>query len=99
MLRQRIVTAVVLLALLLPALIVDKVWPFAWLSMVVFAAGGWEWARLNDAEAYAAPLGIGLGTPEFMEHDGALDPFDPHLAEPSAGELWGKLFTGRAGDQ
>lgn len=61
MLRQRIVTAVVLLALLLPALIVDKVWPFAWLSLVVFAAGGWEWARLNDAEAYAAPLGIGLG--------------------------------------
>jgi phosphatidate cytidylyltransferase len=60
-LRQRILTAVVLLAFLLPALVVPKVWPFALLSLVAFAAGGWEWARLNDAGRYAVPLGVGLG--------------------------------------
>jgi phosphatidate cytidylyltransferase len=60
-LRQRIVTAAVLLALLLPALLVDKVWPFAVLALVTLSAGGWEWARLNDAKRFAVPLGIGLG--------------------------------------
>ncbi len=61
MLRQRIVTATVLLALLLPALLVDRLWPFALLSLVAFAAGGWEWARLNDAGRIAVPLGVALG--------------------------------------
>ena len=61
MLRQRVATALVLLALLLPTLIVAKVWPFAWLSLLAFAAAGWEWARLNDADRYAVPLGVGLG--------------------------------------
>ncbi|HEX2541313.1 MAG TPA: phosphatidate cytidylyltransferase [Caldimonas sp.] len=61
MLRQRVATALVLLALLLPALIAEKVWPFAVLSLLAFAAGGWEWARLNDAGRQAVPLGVGLG--------------------------------------
>ncbi len=47
MLKQRIVTALVLLALLLPALASDQVWPFAALTLVLIGAAGWEWGRLN----------------------------------------------------
>jgi len=61
MLKQRIVTALVLLALLLPALIVDSVWPFAALTLVAIALAGWEWSRLNGAGALAVALGLLLG--------------------------------------
>ena len=61
MLRQRILTALVLLALLLPALIVHAVWPFAVLTSVAIALAGWEWSRLNDAGTLAIALGVGLG--------------------------------------
>lgn len=47
MLKQRVITAVVLLAVLLPALFAKPLWPFALLSLVAASAGGWEWARLN----------------------------------------------------
>ncbi len=49
MLRQRILTAVVLLALLVPALAAEQAWPFLGLTLVMIAAAGWEWARLNGA--------------------------------------------------
>ncbi len=49
MLGQRIVTAVVLLALLIPALWSDAAWPFPVLTLAFVAAAGWEWARLNGA--------------------------------------------------
>ena len=61
MLRQRILTAVVLLALLLPSLIVAPVWPFALLTLAAMAIAGWEWVRLNDGAQYAVALGIALG--------------------------------------
>ena len=51
MLGQRIVTAVVLLALLLPALFAAVAWPFALLTLLMIAAAGWEWGRLNGAGA------------------------------------------------
>jgi len=60
-LKQRILTAVVLLAFLLPALLVKPAWPFALLVGIAIAAAGWEWARLNDAGGAAIVLGIGLG--------------------------------------
>ena len=60
MLRQRILTALVLLALLLPSLWVAADWPFAVLTLIAFAVAGWEWARLNDAGALAMPLGVAL---------------------------------------
>ncbi len=47
MLAQRVITALVLLALLLPALFAATAWPFALLTLVLIAAAGWEWARLN----------------------------------------------------
>jgi phosphatidate cytidylyltransferase len=39
MLKQRIITALVLLALLLPALFADQPQAFAWLTLVLIAAG------------------------------------------------------------
>lgn len=59
MLLQRVITAVVLLALLLPALFASVSWPFAALSLVLIAAAGWEWARLNGVAVVAA-IGPGL---------------------------------------
>lgn len=47
MLKQRIITAVLLLLVLLPALFAQAIWPFALLTLVMVAAAGWEWARLN----------------------------------------------------
>ena len=49
MLGQRVITAVVLLALLLPALFAPVAWPFALLTLLMIAAAGWEWGRLNGA--------------------------------------------------
>jgi len=47
MLRTRIITAVVLLAILLPALFYPSPEPFCALALLLIAAGGWEWSRLN----------------------------------------------------
>ena len=51
MLRQRVITAVVLLALLLPAMMAASALPFALLTLVIISAAGWEWARLNGVRA------------------------------------------------
>jgi phosphatidate cytidylyltransferase len=59
MLKQRVITAVVLLAVLLPALFASKVWPLAALTLLAVAAAGWEWARLNQWGA-AAAIGTGV---------------------------------------
>lgn len=62
MLVQRIVTAVVLLAILLPALLASAAWPFALLTLALIGAAGWEWARLNGSAGWAARgWGLGLG--------------------------------------
>ena len=47
MLKQRVITAIVLLAILLPALFYRTATPFSALAMVLLAAGAWEWGRLN----------------------------------------------------
>ncbi len=47
MLRTRIITAVLLLAVLLPALFYPAPEPFCALALLLIAAGGWEWGRLN----------------------------------------------------
>jgi len=62
MLGQRIVTAVVLVLLLLGALAVQSTWPFALLTLVLIAAAGWEWGRLNQGGAWlSAGLGVLVG--------------------------------------
>ena len=61
MLKQRVITALVLLAVLLPALFAPMAWPFAVLTLVMIAAAGWEWARLNGVDgALAVVLGMVL---------------------------------------
>ena len=59
MLRQRVITAVALLALLLPALLVASPLPFALLTLVLISAAGWEWARLNGTQAPLPALASG----------------------------------------
>jgi phosphatidate cytidylyltransferase len=54
MLAQRVVTAVVLLAVLLPTLLAPAVWPFASVTLLLIGAAGWEWARLNGCRTTAA---------------------------------------------
>ena len=48
MLKQRVITAVILLAILLPALFWRTPEPFAVVVLVLLAAGAWEWGRLNQ---------------------------------------------------
>ena len=59
MLRQRVITALVLLALLLPALFASSSLPFALFTLVLISAAGWEWARLNGAQAPLPALATG----------------------------------------
>lgn len=58
MLKQRVITAVVLLAILLPALFWPSYVPFAAVALLLIAAGAWEWGRLNGlAQGPAVVLG------------------------------------------
>jgi len=47
MLKQRIITAVVLLLILLPALFHPSLLPWRVVTLLLIAAAGWEWGRLN----------------------------------------------------
>lgn len=47
MLKQRIITALALLAVLLPALFADSPHPFLILSILMIGAGAWEWGNMN----------------------------------------------------
>jgi phosphatidate cytidylyltransferase len=58
MLKQRVITAVILLAILLPALFWRTPEPFLGITLVLIAAGGWEWGRLN---AHAQGTSVALG--------------------------------------
>jgi phosphatidate cytidylyltransferase len=53
MLKQRVITAIVLLAILLPALFWPSPMPFTAVVLVLIAGAAWEWGRLNG-------LGFGL---------------------------------------
>lgn len=59
MLRQRVITALVLMAVLLPCLFAASPLPFAVLTLVMISAAGWEWARLNGVVAPAAAWATG----------------------------------------
>lgn len=93
MLKQRILTALVLLAVLLPALFAASPWPFALLTLVLIGAAGWEWARLNAAAGLPAWLYGGglallcLATLLLLGRDGQLWPA-PAWTWWLAGGLW-----------
>jgi phosphatidate cytidylyltransferase len=61
MLKQRVITALVLLGLLIPALLAPDTRWFAALTLAFIGAAGWEWMRLNGAShALAVALGLAL---------------------------------------
>ena len=93
MLWQRVVTAVALLALLLPALFADSPDPFTGLVLVLIAAGGWEWGRLNGC---GQPASITLALICLVMCTGAWWAGWPGVAAPLlwliAGAAW--VFAG-----
>src|SRR3954471_24299897 len=59
MLKQRVITAVVMLAILLPALFWPSPYPFAAVVLVLIAGGAWEWGRLNGLPM-GASIAVGV---------------------------------------
>jgi phosphatidate cytidylyltransferase len=74
MLLPRILTAIVLLALLLPALFAATPWPFALLTLLLIAAAAWEWGRLNGVASIAAvgPGALLAGAGAWAVYSGAV---------------------------
>ncbi|WP_295644792.1 phosphatidate cytidylyltransferase [uncultured Methylibium sp.] len=69
MLKQRIITALVLLALLLPALFWPLLWPFALLMLLMIGSAGWEWGRLNGlAGGPAVLLGLAIAAAGLLAY-------------------------------
>ena len=60
MFKQRVITALVLLAILLPAMFYPDPDPFCAVTLVLIAAGAWEWGRLNGCTQLMSWL-VGLG--------------------------------------
>lgn len=58
MLRQRVITAVLLLLVLLPALFYPVPGPFCVVALVFVVLGAWEWARLAG---YGSAAAVGAG--------------------------------------
>jgi phosphatidate cytidylyltransferase len=56
LLKQRVITALILLAVLLPALFYSSPDPFCALLLLFIAAAGWEWACLNGLAGWRAWL-------------------------------------------
>ena len=56
MLKQRVITALVLLLICLPALFAQSVWPFMVVTLVMSTLGAWEWARMNSGTFMKAPI-------------------------------------------
>lgn len=56
MLKQRIITAIVLLAILLPAVFYPAVEAFGLVAALLIAAAAWEWSKLNHGSPFAALL-------------------------------------------
>ena len=89
MLKQRVITAIVLLLILLPALFYSDPGPFCAIALLLIAAGAWEWARLNGYQALTS-LFCGLacaGLCAGIWWLGALEQSTPQLWR-IAGALW-----------
>jgi len=60
MLKQRVITALLMLAVLLPALFSSNTQYFMGLSLLLICAGAWEWGRLNGRSEALALAGAVL---------------------------------------
>ena len=56
MLRQRIITALLMLAVLIPAVLYPSPAPFSAVALVLIACGAWEWALLNQLSVRSARI-------------------------------------------
>lgn len=89
MLKQRVITALILLAVLLPALFATNPWPFGLIVLAMVTAGAWEWGRLNGLGQAGALLTGGV-----MLLAGGLTAWTGFLAHPHpvlwlvAGAVW-----------
>ena len=88
MLKQRVITALMLIAMLLPALFASVAWPFAALTSLAIAAGGWEWGRLNGAGRASIGLGIVLAAACALALWAGWDLFAPRLVWWVALLIW-----------
>ena len=96
MLRQRIITALVLLAFLLPALFSSFTWPFAVLSLLMIGAAGWEWGRLNSlSPTFSRLMGFALALAGLWAWWSGLTARAPAVLWSVAAVLWvaGGAFT------
>jgi|GWRWMinimDraft_5_1066013.scaffolds.fasta_scaffold00343_4 phosphatidate cytidylyltransferase len=92
MLKQRVITALILMAILLPALAAQALWPFAALGLLFVSAAGWEWARLNGwpgARAWA--MGAAVAVLGYVVAEAVhLDPWGlsaPHIESTAANHV------------
>jgi len=105
MLRERVITALVLLALLIPAVMATSPLPFALLTIVLIGAAGWEWGRLCGlprAAAVASGLVLGLGCAFIAPLGGGIGGVEvPALAWQAVAVLWvaGGAIALRAGPE
>ena len=60
MLKQRVITAFIMLAIVLPTLFFTSPWPFCALALLFIGAGAWEWAKLNGMQAASAICFAGI---------------------------------------
>ncbi len=60
MLKQRIITALLMLAVLLPAVFYPVPEVFAGVAVVMISAAAWEWARMNQSGPFASLVVGGL---------------------------------------
>lgn len=60
MLKQRIITALLMLAILLPAVFYPMPEVFAVVTVVLIAAAAWEWARMNQSGPLTSLMAGGL---------------------------------------
>ena len=81
MLKQRVITAIVLLLILLPALFYSASGPFCAIALLLIAAGAWEWARLNGYRSSTSLLSGAAcaGLCAALWWLGALDQSTPHM--------------------
>jgi phosphatidate cytidylyltransferase len=89
MLRQRIITALVLVGLLLAALTARERWPFALMTLALIAAAGWEWGRLNQAGGrLSLAMGMVLALGGAWALSGSLRSAAPAAVWWGASALW-----------
>ena len=60
MLKQRVITALTLMAVLVGSLLATSPWPFAAFTLILIAAAAWEWGRLNGAAALSPLLAVAV---------------------------------------